>query len=48
MTEIAVIGILALQGDFEAHRRMLDGLGVEARLVRLADELEGRASTSNR
>jgi pyridoxal 5'-phosphate synthase pdxT subunit len=35
-----VVGILALQGDFEAHRRMLeDRLGAEARLVRTADEI---------
>lgn len=35
------IGILALQGDFEAHRKMLgERLGVRAVLVRSADELE--------
>jgi pyridoxal 5'-phosphate synthase pdxT subunit len=35
-----VVGILALQGDFEAHRKMLEErLGAEARLVRSADEL---------
>jgi 5'-phosphate synthase pdxT subunit len=34
------IGILALQGDFEAHRTLLeDRLGVRAILVRTADEL---------
>src|SRR5438105_15648533 len=35
------IGVLALQGDFEAHLKMLDELGVEARPVRLARQLEG-------
>jgi 5'-phosphate synthase pdxT subunit len=35
------IGVLALQGDFEAHARLLSGLGVEAREVRTAAELEG-------
>src|SRR5262249_38128176 len=35
------IGVLALQGDFEAHRKMLaEQLGVRARLVRSPDELE--------
>jgi 5'-phosphate synthase pdxT subunit len=36
------IGVLALQGDFEAHKKMLEErLGVSARLVRSPDELEG-------
>src|SRR4029450_6351649 len=35
------IGVLAVQGDFEAHRRMLSGLGAEAAEVRTPDELEG-------
>jgi 5'-phosphate synthase pdxT subunit len=38
------IGILALQGDFDAHRRRLEELGAEAVLVRKAhefDELDG-------
>src|SRR5438105_1546429 len=36
-----VIGILALQGDFEAHRKMLEErLQVPARLVRSRDELD--------
>ena len=35
------IGVLALQGAFREHRRMLDGLGAETRLVRWPDELEG-------
>lgn len=33
------IGVLALQGDFAEHLAMLEGLGVEARAVRLPDEL---------
>jgi 5'-phosphate synthase pdxT subunit len=33
------IGVLAIQGDFEAHRRMLDSLGAEAREVRTPDQL---------
>lgn len=34
------IGVLALQGDFEAHQRALDSLGVRTVLVRKPDELE--------
>ncbi len=34
------IGVLALQGDFEAHQRMLERLGIGTRPVRSADELE--------
>ena len=34
------IGVLALQGDFEAHRKALGRCGVEAREVRLPGELE--------
>lgn len=34
------IGVLALQGDFEAHRRALAELGAEAVEVRTANELE--------
>jgi pyridoxal 5'-phosphate synthase pdxT subunit len=33
------IGVLALQGDFEAHRRMLASLGADAREVRTPAEL---------
>jgi 5'-phosphate synthase pdxT subunit len=36
-----LIGVLALQGDFEAHMRVLEELGAEARAVRTAAELEG-------
>jgi pyridoxal 5'-phosphate synthase pdxT subunit len=35
------IGVLALQGDFEAHRRMLESLGAEAGEVRTPDGLAG-------
>lgn len=34
------IGVLAIQGDFAAHSRMLKRLGVEALEVRCADQLE--------
>lgn len=37
------IGILALQGDFEAHGRILGGLGAEAVFVRSAAELDSAA-----
>ena len=36
-----VIGVLAIQGDFEAHRRMLSSLGAHASEVRAPDQLEG-------
>jgi 5'-phosphate synthase pdxT subunit len=36
-----LIGVLALQGDFEAHRRVLEGLGAEVREVRVTGDLEG-------
>ncbi|MCH7471763.1 pyridoxal 5'-phosphate synthase glutaminase subunit PdxT [bacterium] len=39
MSKIA--GILALQGDFAAHAKVLATLGVEARLVRRPDDLSG-------
>jgi pyridoxal 5'-phosphate synthase pdxT subunit len=35
------VGVLALQGDFDAHRRRLGQLGAEAFLVRDARELDG-------
>lgn len=35
------IGVLALQGDFDAHRRTLERLGVRAVLVRKPEELDG-------
>src|SRR5438067_746514 len=36
-----LIGILALQGDVEPHRKMLERLGARVRMVRSADELRG-------
>jgi 5'-phosphate synthase pdxT subunit len=38
---LATVGVLALQGDFEAHVRVLGELGAEARLVRTPEDLEG-------
>jgi 5'-phosphate synthase pdxT subunit len=38
---IPLIGVLALQGDFEAHRRILEGEGAEVREVRTPEDLEG-------
>jgi pyridoxal 5'-phosphate synthase pdxT subunit len=35
------VGVLALQGDFEAHARILAGLGAEAREVRVPADLAG-------
>lgn len=35
------IGILAVQGDFEAHAKVLSRLGVEAVLVRAPEDLAG-------
>jgi pyridoxal 5'-phosphate synthase pdxT subunit len=35
------VGVLALQGDFEAHAKLLHTLGVYAREVRVPEELEG-------
>jgi len=35
------VGILAVQGDFEAHAKMLAGLGADVREVRRAAELQG-------
>ncbi|MGZ5311164.1 MAG: pyridoxal 5'-phosphate synthase glutaminase subunit PdxT [Solirubrobacterales bacterium] len=35
------IGVLAVQGDFEAHRTMLTGLGAEASEVRVPAQLAG-------
>jgi pyridoxal 5'-phosphate synthase pdxT subunit len=36
-----VVGVLALQGDFEAHARVLRALGAEVREVRVPADLEG-------
>jgi len=38
---VATIGVLALQGDFQAHAKVLGELGAEARLVRTPAQLEG-------
>jgi 5'-phosphate synthase pdxT subunit len=35
------IGVLAIQGDFDAHRRMLASLGAAASEVRIPGDLEG-------
>jgi 5'-phosphate synthase pdxT subunit len=35
------IGVLALQGDFDAHRRRLEELGAHVVLVRKPEELDG-------
>ncbi len=34
------IGVLALQGDFEAHMKMLTNLGVEAKAIKLPAQLD--------
>jgi 5'-phosphate synthase pdxT subunit len=36
-----LIGVLALQGGFAAHGRMLEALGAQVREVRVAGDLEG-------
>ena len=36
-----VVGVLALQGDFEAHAKLLRSLGAEPREVRTPADLEG-------
>jgi pyridoxal 5'-phosphate synthase pdxT subunit len=36
-----VVGVLALQGDFEAHAKMLAALGAEPRIVRTPKDLDG-------
>jgi pyridoxal 5'-phosphate synthase pdxT subunit len=38
---MTLVGVLALQGGFEAHERVLRRLGAAVREVRAADELEG-------
>jgi 5'-phosphate synthase pdxT subunit len=35
------VGVLALQGDFEAHARVLRSLGAQTRLVRTPADLDG-------
>jgi len=41
MADAPLIGVLALQGDFEAHGRMLQGLGAKVREVRVPADLDG-------
>jgi 5'-phosphate synthase pdxT subunit len=41
VTEAPLVGVLALQGDFEAHERMLQGLGADTRQVRVPADLDG-------
>ena len=36
-----MVGVLALQGGFEAHERMLSAVGAETREVRVPGDLEG-------
>jgi len=36
-----LIGVVAIQGDFAEHIEMLHRLGVEAKKVRLPQDLEG-------
>jgi 5'-phosphate synthase pdxT subunit len=36
-----LIGVLAIQGDFEAHARMLEATGAVARIVRTPTDLDG-------
>ena len=38
---VPVVGVLAIQGDFEAHAHMLRQAGAEPREVRVARDLEG-------
>jgi pyridoxal 5'-phosphate synthase pdxT subunit len=38
--QVSVVGLLALQGDFEKHKVMLRSLGAEVREVRIAEELD--------
>jgi pyridoxal 5'-phosphate synthase pdxT subunit len=39
--QTVTVGVLALQGDFEAHARLITALGAHAREVRTPAELEG-------
>jgi 5'-phosphate synthase pdxT subunit len=38
---VPVVGVLALQGDFEAHAKIVNLLGAEAREVRVPEQLQG-------
>jgi 5'-phosphate synthase pdxT subunit len=41
--DLVIIGVLALQGDFEAHASVLARLGAEPRVVRVPADLDGLA-----
>src|SRR5271156_2151564 len=41
LTPAMTIGVLALQGDFDAHRRRLEELGAEVVLVKKTQQLDG-------
>ena len=41
MVDAPLVGVLALQGGFAAHARMLRGLGARVREVRVPDDLNG-------
>lgn len=43
MTQGPLVGVLALQGDFAAHRVVLEGLGAVVREVRVPSDLDGLA-----
>ncbi len=36
-----IVGVLAIQGDFQEHRQMLEKLGVEVSEIRLPHQLDG-------
>ncbi len=40
MSASPVVGVLALQGAFELHRQVLEGLGARVQLVRRGDQLD--------
>jgi 5'-phosphate synthase pdxT subunit len=41
MTKLAKIGILAIQGDYDAHSKVLDRLGVDYNFIRRPEDLAG-------
>jgi pyridoxal 5'-phosphate synthase pdxT subunit len=41
MKQMPLIGVLAIQGDFEAHRHVLEGLRARVREVRVPADLDG-------
>ena len=43
---VVLVGVLALQGDFEAHSRMLRDLGADVREVRVPADLDGARRAS--